>query len=82
LTTQQEHDAALCRDLMEQKPYKDQPWARMALAIAARAILRGRHLTEAEQDENLAKAFDEEGDHGIAARIRAMSNPQQTAGKP
>lgn len=71
MPTQQEYDAALVHDLMDKKPYKDQPWARMALAVASRAILRGRHLTEAEQGENLAKAFDEEGDHEIAARIRA-----------
>lgn len=56
---------------MEQKPYKDEPAARVALAVAARAILRGRHLTEAERGENLAKAFEAEGDHDIARRIRA-----------
>lgn len=68
---QQKYDAGLVRTLMDQKPYKNQPWARMALAVAASAIERGRHLTNAEKDENLAQAFEEEGDYEIAAKIRA-----------
>lgn len=72
LLAQQQKDADLVTALMDQKPYCDHPWARMALAVAARAILRGRHLTVAEQNENLAKAFEEEGDHEIAAKIRAV----------
>ena len=39
-------------------------------AVAARAIRRGRHLTASEQVENLAAAFEAEGDPEIAAKIR------------
>ena len=65
-----DRDAALCEALMQEKPYCDQPWARMALAVAARAIRRGRLLTGTEKTENLANAFDEEGDHETAERLR------------
>ncbi len=68
---QKEYDAALVRRLMDQPPLKDQKWARLALAAAARAIERGRLLTEAEKLENIALAFDEEGDHEIAAALRS-----------
>lgn len=64
-------DAELVRSLSKEKPYQEQPWARMALFIAANAIDRGRLLTDAEKMENLATAFDEEGDHELAAKIRA-----------
>lgn len=68
-----ERNAAICKALMNERPYKDQPWARIALAAAARAIRRGRLLTAAEQNENLARAFEEEGDQEIAALIRKES---------
>jgi len=67
---QRDRDLEIVRSLAKQKPYCDQAWARMALAIAASAIERGRLLTDAEKNENLAKAFDEEGDHDTAAKIR------------
>lgn len=66
-----EHAADLVEAMLAEKPWCDQPWARMALAIAARAIRRGRHLTEAEKLNNLADAMDEadreHGDDGFAA---------------
>lgn len=76
--------AALCEALMEQTPYNKQPWARVALAIAARAIRRGRHLTPTEQLENMAKAFEEEGSPEIAEKIRGrvpLTHPQKEDGK-
>lgn len=68
----QQQCANLVRSLMEQKPWKDQQWARCALAIAARAVLRGRLLTEQEKMLNLAAAMEEDGDEfkDIAAKIR------------
>lgn len=68
---QRKYDALLCRKLANEKPYCDQPWARMALFIAANAIERGRLLSDAEKNENLAAAFDEDGDHELAEKIRA-----------
>jgi hypothetical protein len=68
-----ERCAKLAEAMIHQPPYKEQPWARLALAIAARAIRRGRHLTSKEQLNNLANAFAEEGDADIAARIRAAA---------
>lgn len=54
---QREHDAKLVEAMIEQSPWSDKPWVRMALAIAARSIRRGRHLTEAEKLRNLADAM-------------------------
>jgi hypothetical protein len=57
-------DRDQCAELIEamiwQAPWCDQPWARMALAIGARAIRRGRYLTEVEKMENLAVAMAED----------------------
>lgn len=47
----------------------DRPDARMALAIAANTIRRGRHLSESEQLNNLAEAIGED-DPELAERIR------------
>lgn len=71
---ERERCARLVRQMMDEKPWVDQPWARMAISIAANAIKRGRHLTDQEKAENLAKAMEEEGDpDGVAcaAKIRA-----------
>jgi hypothetical protein len=58
-------NAKLVESMIDRSPWKDQPWARMALAVAARTIRRGRHLTEAEQLRNLAAAMDEaDAEHG------------------
>ncbi len=54
-----EECAALVEAMMDQKPWKDQLWSRTALAIAARAIRRGRHLTESERLKNLANAMED-----------------------
>lgn len=40
---------------------------KMAVTMAARAVLRGRHLTPKEQLENLAKAMAEDDPDGITA---------------
>lgn len=53
-----EHDAKLVEMMIHEFPWSEQPYARMALAVAARAIRRGRHLTPAERMENLAKAAE------------------------
>lgn len=57
-----EESAKLVEAMIHEAPYKDRPWARVALAIAARAIRRGRHLTDQEKLLNLADSM--EGDAG------------------
>lgn len=54
-----EECAAMVEAMMDEKPWKDQLWSRTALAIAARAIRRGRHLTEEERLKNLADAMED-----------------------
>lgn len=54
-----ERAAKLVEEMLDQKPWKDRLWSRAALAIAARAIRRGRHLTENEKYENLRKVITE-----------------------
>lgn len=57
------HDCAqLIKTMIDWHEFKDKPWVRMALAIAARAIIRGRHLTDEEKLENLRRAMLEEDD--------------------
>lgn len=77
-----ERDARLVESMRQESPWSDQPWARVALTIAARAIRRGRHLTEAEKLLNLADAMeDDAGDteeeraenRAAAAKIREIA---------
>jgi hypothetical protein len=58
----QEECAKLVESLMDEKPWADKVWSRVALAIAARAIRRGRLLTEREKAENLIRAIYEPED--------------------
>jgi hypothetical protein len=58
MDSEAERYAKLVREMIDQPPWCDKPDARVALAIAARAILRGRHLTEAEKLRNLANAME------------------------
>lgn len=61
-----EHDAKLVEAMIDQRPWSDKPDVRVALAVAASAIRRGRHLTEAEQLRNLANAMEaEDVDDGL-----------------
>lgn len=72
-----ERSAKLIEDMIRRRPWSDKADVRMALSIAARAVRRGRHLTEAEQLENLAKSMEEDGDlEGIecAALLRSKIN--------
>lgn len=57
---QRERCAKLVEEMLTERPWKDKPWARCALATAARAIRRGRHLTESEKLDNLMAAMAEE----------------------
>lgn len=52
--------AKLVEMMIHQPPWSEHIWARAALAIAARAIRRGRHLTKSEKLENMADAFESE----------------------
>lgn len=56
---ERERAAKLVEALITEAPYRNRPWARMALSTAARAIRRGRHLTAAEKVRNLADAARE-----------------------
>jgi len=73
----QERYAKLVEGLIDQAPWRDQMWARCALACAGSTIRRGRYLTEAEKLENLAKAMEEpltddtEEDRGEGQRAAA-----------
>lgn len=73
-----ERSAKLIEAMAQWKPWNDKRNVRVALSIAARAVRRGRHLTEAEQIENLAKSMEEDGDpEGIecAAVLRSKIHP-------
>lgn len=56
-----ERCALLVEELAARAPLRNQPWARVALALAASAIRRGRLLTDAEQLRNLASAVEADG---------------------
>jgi len=58
MNSEVEHYAKLVSEMIDQFPWRDKPDARVALAVAARAIRRGRHLTEAEKLRNLANAME------------------------
>lgn len=57
VTIDQDQSAALVEAMIDLPPWKDQMWSRGALMMAARAIRRGRHLTDIERVENLRKAI-------------------------
>lgn len=78
LKAERERGVKMIRELMKQKPWADQPWARCALAVAANAIERGRLLTEREKLLNLADAMEEPDGDGesfadVAAKLRAIA---------
>lgn len=60
LSDQIEEDASMVEEMITWPQFSDQPWARMALRIAARAIRRRRHLTDAEKLENIRLFLAEE----------------------
>lgn len=84
LANQREKSARLIEEMIDQRIGKKRPDVRMALAIAASAVRRGRHLTEGEQLENLAKGF-EETDPEWANEFRrkaGISRPVERASEP
>jgi hypothetical protein len=54
-----EHAAMLVEAMMDMTPWKDKMDVRCALAIAATAIRRGRHLTDKEKLDNLLRTVFE-----------------------
>jgi predicted transcriptional regulator len=58
---ERERCAKLLETLMAETPWRDQQWSRAALAIGARAIRRGRLLTDQEKLINLANSMEEDG---------------------
>lgn len=56
---ERERCAKLLEALMAEVPWRDKQWARCALAVAARAIRRGRRLTDQEKLNNLANSMEE-----------------------
>lgn len=82
-----EASAKLVEHLMDTYEMRDKPERRVCLAIAARAIRRGRLLTEAEKLRNLADAMEaddidpEVGDLSpVVARLRAEADKAETNG--
>jgi hypothetical protein len=54
---------------MNERPWSEKQWSRCALAIAAKAIRRGRLLSAEEKYENLMRAlFDCEADRTAIAQ--------------
>lgn len=53
IKAQREQCAQLVEAMITERPWSEKLWARGALAIAARAIRRGRHLTGEERAQNL-----------------------------
>lgn len=53
--------ADLVEGMIKESPYDRWPQSRMALAIAANAVRRGRHLTSEEKMRNLVDAMEEDG---------------------
>lgn len=73
--SEREEAAKLVLAMMNQRPWCDQPWSRAALGAAARAIQRGRLLSEREKLLNLANAFAEDDPKDdVARRIREAAN--------
>ncbi|WP_341989801.1 hypothetical protein [Azorhizobium sp. AG788] len=59
-----EDAAKLIESMIWEHPYAGHPTSRMALAIAAKDVRRGRKLTPSEQLVNLAKAMQEANEEG------------------
>lgn len=71
--------AKMVEMMIHQRPWSEHQWARAALAIAAKAIRRGRHLTETEKLENLADAFEADDIQGANSPTTSRS-PRLTRG--
>lgn len=54
--------ANLIRKLAKQQPYRTQPFSKVALEVAARAIIRGRLLTEGEKANAIIQAISRDDD--------------------
>ncbi len=71
--SEREQLAKLVEQMIEESPYNRWPQARMALAVAANAVRRGRHLTSREKMQNLVSALEEDEplpDHVRASLLR------------
>jgi hypothetical protein len=56
-----ERHAQLVEQMLQWPQWKDKSWVKLALTIAARAIRRGRHLSDSERMDSITKFLDEEG---------------------
>jgi hypothetical protein len=67
---------------MEESYYKKRPEARVALAIAAGIVRRGRRLTSREQLLNLANAMEEaDKENGTNENEKIVANVRAAAGE-
>lgn len=73
LVEEREACAWLVEEMKNMWPWSDKPYAKLVLSIAAKAIRRGRHLTDQERIQNLARAFEEEGDIELANQLRELT---------
>jgi hypothetical protein len=79
--SEREQCAKLIQEMIEQPIWAARPWARMALAVAATTIRRGRHLTEAEKINNLADSMAEaDAENGTNESARAVEILRNLAG--
>ena len=60
VTIDQNRSAEIVEAMLTMPPWCDEMWARGALMVAARAIRRGRHLTDKERIENVKKRLKPE----------------------
>lgn len=80
---EREKCAQLVEELFNQEPRSiyGREGVRVVLSIAARAIRRGRHLTDQEKLDNLASAMEEDGDVELGARIRKATGIRRPVGQ-
>lgn len=69
--------ARMIEAMVQEEPWADNANSRMALAIAASNVRRGRPLTSAEKFANLCDAIGED-DPELADRIRSRAAKEQT----
>jgi hypothetical protein len=73
--------AKMIEAMATQSPWADNVDCRMALAIAANNVRRGRPLTEQEKFSNLTKAIEED-DPDLAERLRTLASPAPAKAAP
>ena len=80
LTIERERSAKLVENLINERPFKNNYDVRVALAIAAGVVRRGRNWTEQEKMLNLANAMDAADlDNGTAENAKMAKQIRKKA---